>query len=197
MFKSFRDFSVNCGIPIATILVSKQENCRMCKKPLLLDPNTHVVVVYDEHRGKYLRSRVTKDCNTSNVHEHYGYLTTNGKKTVWNGLPWKWFLVIFRKYGCGIGPFHFTSAAPLLRYLEIQGEGGRLKRPLLKGSLCRHPWSLRNSKGVSLSALWSSFLGGVKCSLFWGGKMQRTSIGGGCRYNGMVHCLWYGNAQTS
>ena len=33
---SFPDFIVNCGIPIAAILVSKQENCRMCKKPLLL-----------------------------------------------------------------------------------------------------------------------------------------------------------------
>ena len=82
VFKSFHDLSANCGIPIATILVSKQENCRICEKPLLLDPNTHVVVVYDEHRGKYLGSRVTKDCNTSKVHEHYGYLTTNGKKTV-------------------------------------------------------------------------------------------------------------------
>ena len=30
---SFHDFNVNCGIPIAAILVSKQENCRMCKKP--------------------------------------------------------------------------------------------------------------------------------------------------------------------
>ena len=40
MFKtSFHDFSVNCGIPIAAILVSKQENCRMCKKPLLLLDN--------------------------------------------------------------------------------------------------------------------------------------------------------------
>ena len=33
---SFHDFSVNCGIPITAILVSKQENYRMCKKPLLL-----------------------------------------------------------------------------------------------------------------------------------------------------------------
>ena len=40
MFKtSFHDFSVNCGIPIAAILASKQENCRMCKKPLLLLDN--------------------------------------------------------------------------------------------------------------------------------------------------------------
>ena len=36
---SFHDFSLNCGIPIAAILVSKQENCRMCKKPLLLLDN--------------------------------------------------------------------------------------------------------------------------------------------------------------
>ena len=36
---SFHDFSVNCGIPIAAILVSKQVNCRMCKKPLLLLDN--------------------------------------------------------------------------------------------------------------------------------------------------------------
>ena len=80
VFKSFHDFSVNCGNPIATILVSKQENCRMCKKPLLLDPNTHVVVIYDEHRGTYLGSRVTKNCNTCKVHEHYGYWTTSGKR---------------------------------------------------------------------------------------------------------------------
>ena len=36
---SFHDFSLNCGIPITAILVSKQENCRMCKKPLLLLDN--------------------------------------------------------------------------------------------------------------------------------------------------------------
>ena len=29
---SFHDFSVTCGFAIAAILVSRQENCRMCKK---------------------------------------------------------------------------------------------------------------------------------------------------------------------
>ena len=29
---SFHDFSVNCGFPVAAILVSRQENWRMCKK---------------------------------------------------------------------------------------------------------------------------------------------------------------------
>ena len=33
---SFPDFSVNCGIPIAAIPVSKQENCRMCKKTFVV-----------------------------------------------------------------------------------------------------------------------------------------------------------------
>ena len=36
--------------------------------------------VYDEHRGTYLGSRVTKNCNTCKVHEHYGYWTTSGKR---------------------------------------------------------------------------------------------------------------------
>lgn len=80
VFKLFHNFSVSCGNPMATILVSKQETCRMCKKPLLLDPNTHVVVIYDEQRGTYLGSRVTKNCNSCKVHEHYGYWTFKGKR---------------------------------------------------------------------------------------------------------------------
>lgn len=80
VFNSFHNFSVSCGNPMATILVTKQETCRMCKKPLLLDPNTHVVVIYDEQRGTYLGSRVTKNCNSCKVHEHYGYWTCKGKR---------------------------------------------------------------------------------------------------------------------
>ena len=38
------------------------------------------MVVYDEDRGTYLGSRVTKNCNTCKVHEHYGYSTKSGKK---------------------------------------------------------------------------------------------------------------------
>ena len=36
VFKSFHDFSANCGIPFATILLSKQENCRVCKKTFVV-----------------------------------------------------------------------------------------------------------------------------------------------------------------
>ena len=80
VFKSFHDFSVQCGNPIATILVSKRENCRICNKLLLLDGNTHVVVIYHEQYGTYLGSRVTKYCNNCKVHEHYGYWTVNGER---------------------------------------------------------------------------------------------------------------------
>ena len=38
------------------------------------------MVVYDEHRGTHLGSRVTKNCNTCKVHEHYGYWTRSGKR---------------------------------------------------------------------------------------------------------------------
>ena len=105
--------------------------------------------------------------------------TVTGQRVGKDGLSWKWFLVIFRRYGCGIRPFHFTSAAPppLLRYLEIQGDRGVLQGRFWRDiCVCTLAWSLRKSKGVSVSAL--SFLGGVKCLRFWGGKIQWTSIGG-------------------
>lgn len=41
-FSDFHNFSLNCGKPIATVLVSTQERCRMCGKALAVDPNIHV-----------------------------------------------------------------------------------------------------------------------------------------------------------
>ena len=38
------------------------------------------MVVYDKHHGTYLGSRVTKNCNTCKVHEHYDYWTISGKR---------------------------------------------------------------------------------------------------------------------
>lgn len=52
----------------------------MCKKPLLLDPNTHVIFIYDDHHSMYLGSKVTKKCNTCKVHEYYGCWTSSGKR---------------------------------------------------------------------------------------------------------------------
>ena len=70
-FPDFHNFSLNSGKPLATILVTTQERCRMCGKALAVDPNTHIVVIYHEQRGIYLGSQVTKCCRTCKVYEHY------------------------------------------------------------------------------------------------------------------------------
>ena len=80
VFKAFHNFSVDCGNPMATILVSKRDNCRICNRTLLFDKKTHVVVIYHEGRGTYLGSRVTKYCNNCKVYEHHGYWTMEGER---------------------------------------------------------------------------------------------------------------------
>ena len=79
-FPYFHNFSLNSGKPIATVLVSTQDRCRMCGKALAVDPNTHVVVIYHGQRGSYLGSRVTKCCRSCKVYEHYVYWTLEGKR---------------------------------------------------------------------------------------------------------------------
>ena len=79
-FPDSDNFSLNSGKPLATILVTTQERCRMCGKALAVDPNTHIVVVYHEQRGSYLGSRVTRCCRTCKVYEHYCYWTQEGKR---------------------------------------------------------------------------------------------------------------------
>ena len=83
-FPDFHNFSVNSGKPLATILVTTQERCRMCGKALAVDPNTHIVVIYHEQRGSYLGSRVTKCCRTCKVYEHYCYSRTQKGKRHFN-----------------------------------------------------------------------------------------------------------------
>ena len=79
-FPDFHNFSLNSRKPMAAVLVSTQERCRMCRKALAVDPNTHVVVIYHEQRDSYLGLRVTKCCRTCKVYDHYGYLTLEGKR---------------------------------------------------------------------------------------------------------------------
>ena len=76
----FHNFSVNSGKPMATLLVTSQERCRLCGKVVAVDSNSHVVVIYHEQRRSYLGSRVTKCCRTCKVYEHYGYWTWDGKR---------------------------------------------------------------------------------------------------------------------
>ena len=79
-FPDFQNFSLNSGKPMATVLVSSQEKCRICGKAQGVDPNTHIVVIYHEQSGSYLGSRLTNWCCTCKVYEHYGYWTLERKR---------------------------------------------------------------------------------------------------------------------
>lgn len=82
-FPDFHNFCLNSGKPMATVLVSLQERCRICTKVLVVDSNTHVVVIYHEQRGRYLALRVTKYCRTCKIYEHYGDWTQEKKTPLW------------------------------------------------------------------------------------------------------------------
>ena len=80
-FREFHDFTLMCGKPMATVLLSCKENCRSCHHPLSLDPKLHPVVIYSLHRGTYLGCRLSKYCRQCKLHQHYGYCTKHGEKT--------------------------------------------------------------------------------------------------------------------
>jgi hypothetical protein len=80
LFKEFHDFTLMCGQPMASVLVSKQENCRKCCKTLVVDGKLHPIVIYSSHRGTYLGCRLIKLCRKCKISEHYGYWTVDGEK---------------------------------------------------------------------------------------------------------------------
>ena len=80
-FREFHDFSLMCGQPMATVLLSSKENCRNCHNQLYLDPKAHAFVIYSLHRGTYLGCRFSKLCRKCKLHQHYAYCTQDGKKT--------------------------------------------------------------------------------------------------------------------
>lgn len=80
-FREFHDYTLLCGQPMATVLLSSKENCKNCHKNLSLDPKPHPVVVYSLHRGTYLGCRLSKLCRKCKLHQHYGFCTQDGKKT--------------------------------------------------------------------------------------------------------------------
>lgn len=80
LFRDFHDFSLNCGKPIATVLRSSREICRKCGKKLAFEKKVIPVVIYSNHRGTYLGSRLTKVCRKCKIYEHYGYWSVEGKR---------------------------------------------------------------------------------------------------------------------
>jgi len=79
-FQQFHDFTIEKGIPMATILITTRKECRNCGKQLLLDKNSHPVIVYHTSLGSYMGSRFIRQCRRCQIYEHYGYWTSEGQK---------------------------------------------------------------------------------------------------------------------
>ena len=60
-FEHFHEFTLNCGAPIGTILMSARSTCRRCNGKLLVEANGHVVVFYHIYFGSYLGSRFSSE----------------------------------------------------------------------------------------------------------------------------------------
>lgn len=80
-FREFHDYTVMCGQPMATVLLSPQDVCKICHKQLSLDPNPHPIVIYSLNKGTYLGCRLTKFCRKCKLHQHYGYSTQGNEKS--------------------------------------------------------------------------------------------------------------------
>ena len=61
-FHEFHDYTLLCGQPMATVLLSPQETCKNCHKQLSLDPKRHPIVIYSLNKGTCLGCRMTKFC---------------------------------------------------------------------------------------------------------------------------------------
>ena len=80
LFRDFHDFSLQCGKPIATVLSSLRTICRKCGKKLAYENKVIPVVIYSNHRGTYLGSRLTKVCRKCKIYEHHGYWSADGER---------------------------------------------------------------------------------------------------------------------
>ena len=68
---------------LGAVLISHKTNCQVCKKPLRVKSSRiREVVVYDEVKGKFLASKISKIClnKDSQFTQHYGYYTVGDDK---------------------------------------------------------------------------------------------------------------------
>jgi hypothetical protein len=80
MFKEFNEYVLKSGQPIATILISSREKCRICTTKLTVEDKSHPVVIYDYTKGTFLGCRVVKFCRRCKINEHHGFWTMNGAR---------------------------------------------------------------------------------------------------------------------
>lgn len=82
-FKEFHDFSISCGLPLPSVLISARKLRRKCGKALKVEEKrVHVVVFTIPKLGTYLGSRVIKNFRSCKVYEHYGFWTEDGVKHI-------------------------------------------------------------------------------------------------------------------
>ncbi|CAB4016880.1 Hypothetical predicted protein [Paramuricea clavata] len=79
-FKEFHDFTLSCGSPMGTILVSSRTICHKCERPLSVEQKKNMVVFYHINLGSYVSCRLTKVCRKCKIYEHYGYWTEKGSR---------------------------------------------------------------------------------------------------------------------
>ena len=80
LFRDFNDFTLKCGKPIETVLSSSRDVCRKCGRKLVFENKAIPVVIYSDHRGTYLRSRLAKMCRKCKIYEHHRYWSVDGKR---------------------------------------------------------------------------------------------------------------------
>ena len=80
LFRDFNDFTLKCGKVIATVLSSSSDICQKCGRKLVFENKAIPVVIYSNHQGTYLGSRLTKLCCKCKIYEHHGYWSVDGKQ---------------------------------------------------------------------------------------------------------------------
>ena len=70
LFHEFHDWSLLSGQPMASVLVSSHEVCRICCKTLTVNSKIQPIVIYSSYRGTYLGLRITKVCHKCKLYEH-------------------------------------------------------------------------------------------------------------------------------
>ena len=79
-FRDFDDFTLKCGKPIATVLSSSRDLCPKCGRKLVFENKAIPVIIYSNHQGTHLGSRLTKLCRKCKIYEHHGHWPVDGKR---------------------------------------------------------------------------------------------------------------------
>ena len=74
LFHEFHEWSLLSGQPMASVLVSSHEVCRICSKMLTVNSKIQPIVIYRSYCGTYLGLRITKVCHKCRLYKHLRFL---------------------------------------------------------------------------------------------------------------------------